>query len=669
MSFTFDIYGSQIDGARDLQEDAFLVTNIGDSKKDRGEGGCSLIVVADGMGGHAAGNVASNMAVQAFNKHVSRNYPNENLSEILYQAIIQGNNFIAQTIRDTPALQGMGCTMVAALFEDKYLRWTSVGDSHLYLIRDKKLIKKNADHSYGGFLARMAAAGTPMEPEPGFSRNMLMSALTGDEIAEIDCPLTPLELQAGDRIILATDGLDTLSHGTILYNSDSAATAKDCALALLDATEEAHKPKQDNTTVVVVDVHARSGPGAAIRPGAATDTVEEEVEEEEEEEELQQATMMQPAPVQKAEPTTKKLPPAPAGADKTQPKPAPQPVEEQGEKKGGKMMYIIVAVVVLALAAGGAAFFFMGGGKPKTVKTETPPTTTPTTPATTPPPKINTPPTVTVAPTPPPSTTETPTASPPTATPAPVGTGQTFRDPLASGGAGPEMVWLAPGTYKMGAGEHSMSYDERPQHPVTIKHIAFSTTEVTMEEYERFATATGRKLTDKLDFNIKESKETQPIRYVAWGDALEYAKWLSKETGKRYRIPTEAEWEYAARAGTGTEYWWGQDIGTGHAHCKLGCESPYDKNKPVPVRSFAANPFGVYDTAGNVSEWVFDCYHKNYDGAPDDGTDFQGGDCNNRVIRGGSYANAPGALRSSKRDRALATRPADEIGIRVVRDE
>lgn len=144
----------------------------------------------------------------------------------------------------------MRCTLI----EDRNLRWVSVGDSHLYVIRDKELKKANADHSYGGFLAKMAEQGKPIEPEAGFSRNMLMSALTGDEVADIDCPETPLELQAGDRILVASDGLDTLSHGKLVSYMESTNTAMDCVDALLKGVQEAKMPRQDNTTVVVIVV-------------------------------------------------------------------------------------------------------------------------------------------------------------------------------------------------------------------------------------------------------------------------------------------------------------------------------------------------------------------------------------------------------------------------------
>ena len=108
---TFEISGAQIDGTRDYQEDAFLITHLGDSDSEGG----SLVIVADGMGGHAAGNVASNTAVRTFNKHITSNFPSETLSDVLRESVVQANSSISETVHETAALKGMGCTLVAAV--------------------------------------------------------------------------------------------------------------------------------------------------------------------------------------------------------------------------------------------------------------------------------------------------------------------------------------------------------------------------------------------------------------------------------------------------------------------------------------------------------------------------------------------------------------------------
>ena len=158
--------------------------------------------------------------------------------------------------------------------------------------------------------------------------------------------------------------------------------------------------------------------------------------------------------------------------------------------------------------------------------------------------------------------------------------------------------------------------------------------------------------------------------YQSWQDAVDYAKWLSEQTGKRYRFPTEAEWEYVARAGSETVYWWGNDIGKGMANCG-GCESQWDNTQTAPVGSFDPNGFGVSDTAGNVWEWVEDCWHKNYKGAPGDGSAWlegDGGDCGRRVIRGGSWTGVPEGLRSSYRGWNTAVHRNFNIGFRLAQD-
>ena len=177
MSLKFEISGAQIDGARDYQEDSFLITHLqaGDET-----GQVSLVIVADGMGGHAAGNVASNLAVQSFNKYVTSHYPSDSVPSLLKEAINEANNAIASTIKETSALKGMGCTLVATLLVNNKMYWVSVGDSHLFHIQDKSLTKRNADHSYGGYLDRMAAEGNEVNEENGYSRHMLLSALTAN---------------------------------------------------------------------------------------------------------------------------------------------------------------------------------------------------------------------------------------------------------------------------------------------------------------------------------------------------------------------------------------------------------------------------------------------------------------------------------------------------------
>lgn len=611
---TFDIAGAQIDGARDYQEDAFLITRLSDSTGTRT---ASLTIVADGMGGHAAGNVASNMATQTFNKHLTSHFPAASMSAVLREAVLQANNSIAETVRETAALKGMGCTLVASVIDDTELRWVSVGDSHLYLIRDGVVHKKNADHSYGGFLNRMAEQGKPIEPEAGFSRNMLMSALTGDEIADIDCPETSVVLQAGDRVIIASDGLDTLNHGKILSSLEKCGSAKECVDALLKAVQDAKMPRQDNTTVVVALVGEKSEFKAA-RPVAST---------------------------------AKRPPPAVAA---TRPPPVVRPIQQEPERRGnGAKLLAIAAGVLLVAAGGGAWWFFAGQGS------------APPVPAAEQRAAIAAGPIINEAVLQEEEAPETAEAAQPAVEVAPTtGTGEIFTDSLRGGGSGPRMVWMPAGTYAMGSPDSTADFSERPQHQVSLPRFAIGQFEVTIAEYARFAGATGRKLpkTGGLD------RATHPVFFVTWDDALAYVKWLSSQTGKSYRLPSEAEWEYAARGGTTGNYWWGRDIEPGKAHC-FACQTALDPRQPARIGSFEANPYGLYDTAGNVEEWVHDCFHGSYEGAPDDGSVFEGGDCRLRVVRGGGYSSGPKGLRSAARNKLHQDSANDGIGFRVARDE
>ncbi|MCP4699538.1 MAG: SUMF1/EgtB/PvdO family nonheme iron enzyme [Gammaproteobacteria bacterium] len=221
-----------------------------------------------------------------------------------------------------------------------------------------------------------------------------------------------------------------------------------------------------------------------------------------------------------------------------------------------------------------------------------------------------------------------------------------FRDPFKDGSArGPEMIKLPGGTFRMGDIQSGDDGDEKPVHKVTLSAFAMGKYEVTFEEYDRFAEATGRKKPDDRGWG----RGKRPVINVSWKDAAAYAKWLSEQTGQTYRMPTEAEWEYAARAGSETKYWWGNEIGNNRANCtNSGCKDPF-KNT-APVGSFAPNSFGLHDTMGNVYEWVQDRYDSGYYAkspkrnptGPETGA--------YRVIRNGSWSNSPRDVRAAGRD-------------------
>ena len=186
---------------------------------------------------------------------------------------------------------------------------------------------------------------------------------------------------------------------------------------------------------------------------------------------------------------------------------------------------------------------------------------------------------------------------------------------------------------------------------------------MTFEECDRFATATGRALPRDEGWD----RADRPIINVNWHDAQAYAEWLSLMTGKRYRLPAEAEWEYAARAGTETRYWWDDEIGQGRTNCR-GCGSKWDSLQTGPVKWFPPNALGLYDTAGNVYEWVQDCYMDSYEGVPVDGSAKEEPDCDHRVFRGGSWDDQPDRLRSVARGWGYQEAGENYNGFRLAQD-
>lgn len=987
MALCYEISAEQIRGDRASQEDAYLTTNLGDEKGGRPTS--SLVTMADGMGGHAGGEIASNLVVSTFNKSFAHQFDSQNIPKILGDCLDKANSALAENIRKAPELSGMGCTMVSVVLSDGKLWWTSVGDSHLYLIRDRRLSKLNDDHSYGAFLDQMQAHGMDMGLSPGLSRNMLVSAITGDEITAIDCPVKPRELKSGDRIIVASDGLDTLARETIARISASASDPSACVQSLLQTVEDAGKAHQDNTTIIAIDVFGH-GAEAAVRneeqddSRAAVSSPAETKSDSADPESVDGTESETPsgeasAGEDTARPSTAKAEERSAGADKSgaetpdqpaskgkgkpsrepkgvpsgaeeptkpgketsgkarvtsgqkksriseaadaqakssgsvasldekraerargltessspeTPKPYPKsdslgssskagseppileplspsqlttrsgaeaksgragnepkagrdgsadfdpestlplevaeerpdastlpdslsgqrssspgesgaipggddvaetlafardtqsetdsvlelepqepteplnfddvfddldhaksaeaqpakvpdtgPGETPSERRGKGMLLGIAATVLIGIGVG--AFLLKDDGAPESAETATgtPETVAAagTSESTVPPqgqptageepdstsgadpqeatPEVADPvdsgaasgePSVPVEaePTPQepsepenvtgsanqsPSESETdprsqgqePVAVPPDEPPADVtppeptepvesvpdtttevATPSMFRDPLAVGGQGPQMVSIPGGTFAMGSGGMTASADEYPRHDVTVPPFAISQHEITVAEYAKFAKATGR----RLPKGVSKRKGKQPIVSVTWKDAVRYTEWLSKQTGKKYRLPSEAEWEYAASTGKRSPHWWGYEVPQGQAHC-FGCNGSAESRGPVEVGRFPPNPFGLHDTAGNVMEWVADCYHPNYQGAPDNGQPWEGGDCSYRMVRGGAYNSPPPSIRTAKRAKRKSGRGYDTVGIRVVREQ
>ncbi len=197
----------------------------------------------------------------------------------------------------------------------------------------------------------------------------------------------------------------------------------------------------------------------------------------------------------------------------------------------------------------------------------------------------------------------------------------------------PELVLLQPGSFVMGDDRGDRS--ERPAHRVSIgAPFAIGKYEVTLGQWNACVEAGSC----RAIANTTGLSDNSPAKDLSWNDAQQYVRWLSKLTGHNYRLPSEAEWEYAARAGTSSRYWWGDSMQNGKANCK-GCGGDWSNEAPADVDAFPANPFGLYGTSGGVWEWVADCWHKSYAGAPRDGSVWSESDCRENVIRGGSWRN------------------------------
>jgi formylglycine-generating enzyme required for sulfatase activity len=186
-----------------------------------------------------------------------------------------------------------------------------------------------------------------------------------------------------------------------------------------------------------------------------------------------------------------------------------------------------------------------------------------------------------------------------------------------------------------------------------------------------------------MDYEGREADDDLPVVHVTWNDAIAYTRWLAKGTGKPYRLPTEAEFEYIQRAGRTSRYWWGDGAPsqvvenlTGEGETSRGRRKwevffdGYDDGHwgPAPVASFPANPFGLFDVGGNVGEWVMDCWHDSYIRAPDDGSAWINPGCDQRVVRGGYWASSPDQARSAYRMKASPTARDARIGFRIARD-
>jgi len=289
--------------------------------------------------------------------------------------------------------------------------------------------------------------------------------------------------------------------------------------------------------------------------------------------------------------------------------------------------------------------------------------------------------------------------------------GQVIRDHFMRQGTWtPELVIVTAGSFMMGSSafEDGREDSEGPEHRVIFRRgFAIGRTEISVKQFRAFVDRTGYK-TDaerqgwstvydhhsgrlarrddvswEMDYEGRTAAEDDPVVHVSWNDATAYARWLSEGTGKAYRLPTEAEFEYALRAGKPTRYWWGDGVPrqvvenlTGEndfSRSQRQWSTHFDGYKdgywgPAPVGSFSANPFGLYDIGGNVAEWVADCWHDTYLRAPADGSAWVNPGCKLRVVRGGYWAASPEQSRSAYRVSAAPEHRGARIGFRIARD-
>ena len=287
------------------------------------------------------------------------------------------------------------------------------------------------------------------------------------------------------------------------------------------------------------------------------------------------------------------------------------------------------------------------------------------------------------------------------------GFSDTFKD---RSGEGPQLVVVPVGEFLMGSpdSEPGRNAAEGPQHPVRItRPLALARNEVSVAEFRRFVRESGYRsdaeqrgdsnaydertgrivkrsdVSWENDFQGGRAKSVEPVVHVSWNDAVAYAQWLSDATGQRYRLPSEAEFEFALRAGTTTAYWWGD----GHPTRVVGNltgEGDRSRSKrtwakafenyrdgfwgPAPVARFEPNGFGLYDLGSNVSEWTEDCWHQNFLRAPEDGSAWVNRGCVKRVVRGGSWGSEPVQARSAYRLGVAADTGSARVGFRVARE-
>jgi formylglycine-generating enzyme required for sulfatase activity len=268
-----------------------------------------------------------------------------------------------------------------------------------------------------------------------------------------------------------------------------------------------------------------------------------------------------------------------------------------------------------------------------------------------------------------PAVSERTLPAPPAAQRVELKPGQSFKDCADC----PEMVVVPAGSFTMGSPDSEPDHqsDESPQHEVTFaKPFAVGRFAVTFAEWDACVDAGGCGGYRPSDISWDRGRGDRPVIDVSWDDAKAYVKWLSKKTGEEYRLLSEAEREYVARAGTTTPFWWGSSISTRQAnydgrYTYSGGQTGEYRQKTLPVKSFEPNPWALYQVHGNIWEWVEDCLNGNYHNAPSDGSAWTTGNCGRRILRGGSWSSFPPNLRAARRGSGTPDNRGNGFGFRV----
>lgn len=243
-----------------------------------------------------------------------------------------------------------------------------------------------------------------------------------------------------------------------------------------------------------------------------------------------------------------------------------------------------------------------------------------------------------------------------------------LQDTLKNGNSGPKLAIIPTGTGVVGGENFETFQNQSPQHKViSTQEYAMGVAEITFAEYDAFCKSTFTNCPDDNGWG----RGSQPVNNVSWLDAIAYVEWLSEQTNQVYRLPSEAEWEYAARGGTSTKFWWGDEYIQGIDHCERhldGCPEGTELSKPGPAGRFTANPFGLFDVTSNLAEWVLDCDSPSHEGATSAMEPRLNGSCADFISKGSSWLNPQPYVHLSKRVGVSKTGKYKDLGFRVLRE-